>query len=89
MTVHQSHPEIVKRLKRASGHLAKVIAMIEAGVPCADVAQQMHAVVKAVDSAKSAFVQDHIEHCLDDGLNGSRDEVRAKIRELKAVAKYL
>ena len=26
---HASHPDIVKRLKRAHGHLAGVIAMIE------------------------------------------------------------
>ena len=26
--VHESHPEIVKRLKRAEGHLRKVIAML-------------------------------------------------------------
>lgn len=89
MTVHQSHPEIAKRLKRASGHLARVIQMIEEGKPCADVAQQLHAVVKAVDSAKAAYVSDHIEHCIDEGLNGARDDVRAKVRELKEVAKYL
>ena len=89
MTVHQSHPEIVKRLKRASGHLTKVISMIEEGKSCTEVAQQLHAVVRAVDGAKTAFVQDHIEHCIDDGLNGDRDDVKAKVRELKDVAKYL
>ncbi len=33
---HASHPDIVKRLKRAHGHLAGVIAMIEEGRPCVD-----------------------------------------------------
>ena len=47
-TVHASHPDIVKRLKRASGHLNKVITMIEEGTPCLDVAQQLHAVANAV-----------------------------------------
>lgn len=28
---HESHPEIVKRLKRAEGHLKSVIAMIASG----------------------------------------------------------
>jgi DNA-binding FrmR family transcriptional regulator len=27
--LHQSHPEIIKRLRRAEGHLHKVIGMIE------------------------------------------------------------
>ncbi len=28
--VHETHPEIVKRLKRADGHLQGIIEMIEA-----------------------------------------------------------
>lgn len=42
--VHQSHPELIKRLKRADGHLHNVIDMMLSGRDCADVAQQLHAV---------------------------------------------
>ena len=52
ISVHQSHPEIVKRLRRAEGHLRSVITMIEDGRPCLDLAQQLHAVEKAVNEAK-------------------------------------
>src|SRR5262249_22296446 len=65
MTRHASHPGIVKRLKRAEGHLRAVIAMIEDGRPCLDLAQQLHAVESAVSNAKHALIHDHIEHCLD------------------------
>ncbi len=41
-------PEIGTRLKRAQGHLAAVIDMLEAGRPCMDLAQQLHAVEKAI-----------------------------------------
>ncbi|MBN9065102.1 MAG: metal-sensing transcriptional repressor, partial [Rhizobiales bacterium] len=34
--VHTTHPEIIKRLKRASGHLQSVVEMIESGRPCLD-----------------------------------------------------
>ena len=44
---HASHPTILKRLKRAHGHLASVIGMIEAGRPCTELAQQLHAVESA------------------------------------------
>ena len=37
--MHSSHPIIIKRLKRANGHLTKIIAMIEEGRPCVEVAQ--------------------------------------------------
>ncbi len=50
--VHETHPEITKRLKRAEGHLRSVIAMIDAGRPCLDLAQQLHAVEKAIGQAK-------------------------------------
>lgn len=64
--IHETHPEIVKRLKRADGHLKGVIEMIEAGRPCLDVAQQIHAVEKAICQAKKTLIQDHLDHCLED-----------------------
>ena len=84
-TVHASHPDIVKRLKRASGHLNKVITMIEEGTPCLDVAQQLHAVANAVANARTAYVQDHIEHCID----GSHGDPKEVVGELKEISKYL
>ena len=42
------HEAVIKRLKRAQGHLKSVIEMMEAGRPCMEVAQQLHAVVGAL-----------------------------------------
>ncbi|WP_163449996.1 metal-sensing transcriptional repressor, partial [Escherichia coli] len=66
--LHASHPEIVKRLKRAEGHLRSVVEMIEAGRPCLTVAQQLHAVEKAIEQAKKTLIQDHLDHCLEEAL---------------------
>ena len=63
-THHATHPAIVKRLKRANGYLASVISMIEDAQPCVDIAQQLHAVEKAVQQAKRTLIKDHIDHCL-------------------------
>ena len=53
--VHQSHEAIIKRLKRAEGHLRSIVTMIESGRTCVDIAQQLHAVEKAVlPSARSS-----------------------------------
>lgn len=89
MSVHETHPEIVARLKRADGHLRKIIAMIEGGRSCVDVAQQMHAVSRAIDSAKAAFIQDHVDHCLEGAVRANGRGERAVIAEFKAIAKYL
>jgi uncharacterized protein len=83
---HASHPEITKRLKRAEGHLRSVIAMIEEGRPCLDLAQQLHAVEAAISKAKKELIHDHIEHCLE---GGSSRETKQSLNELKQLAKYL
>jgi uncharacterized protein len=44
MHVHETHPAVIKRLRRAGGHLASVVAMLEQGRPCMDVVQQLQAV---------------------------------------------
>lgn len=85
---HASHPEIVKRLKRAHGHLASVITMIEAGRSCVDLAQQLHAVESAVTNAKRELIQDHMEHCLGDAV-GQGISAKDALSEFKTLAKYL
>lgn len=85
---HASHPDIIKRLKRAHGHLASVISMIEEGRPCVDLAQQLFAVERAITNAKRELIQDHMEHCLGDGV-GHGMEARDALAEFKVLAKYL
>lgn len=82
---HASHPDIVKRLKRAHGHLATVIAMMEADKSCVELAQQLHAVDSAISNAKRELIRDHMEHCLGDGKMNTADAMA----EFKVLAKYL
>ncbi|MFN4210614.1 MAG: metal-sensing transcriptional repressor [Devosia sp.] len=86
---HVSHPQIVKRLKRADGHLKSVIDMIEGGRPCLDIAQQLHAVEMAIAQAKKTLIHDHLDHCLADAVGPLTDAARARIDEFRDVAKYL
>jgi DNA-binding FrmR family transcriptional regulator len=87
--IHESHPETVKRLKRADGHLKGIIEMIEAGRSCLEVAQQLQAVEKAVAQAKRTLIQDHLDHCLEDVVGSRPRERRQSIDEFKEIAKYL
>ncbi len=89
MSEHASHPDIVKRLKRAEGHLRSVIEMIESGRPCLDVAQQMSAVVKALENAKTAFIHDHIDHCFERAVDATGPDTKVALREFKDITKYL
>ena len=83
---HETHPDVVKRLRRAIGQLNSIISMIEGGRACADVAMQMQAAEKALTQAKKTFIHDHIDHCLDDGaVNASK----STLAEFKEISKYL
>jgi len=86
---HETHPDIVKRLKRAEGHLKSVIAMIEQGRPCLDIAQQLHAVEKAITQAKRTLIQDHLDHCLEETVGSLAREQRHSIDAFKSITKYL
>ncbi|HEV7257319.1 MAG TPA: metal-sensing transcriptional repressor [Bosea sp. (in: a-proteobacteria)] len=87
--VHASHPDIAKRLKRADGHLRKVIEMIETGRDCLDIAQQLQAVESAIVGAKKTLIQDHLDHCLEHAAGTMSREQRQSIDAFKAITKYL
>lgn len=86
---HQTHPEIVKRLKRADGHLKGVIEMIECGRSCLDIAQQLHAVERAIGQAKKTLIQDHLDNCLEEAAGALPLMHRRPIDEFKQITKYL
>jgi DNA-binding FrmR family transcriptional regulator len=86
---HQSQPEIIKRLRRAEGHLRSVTQMIEEGRECLDVAQQLHAVEAAIAKAKKTLIQDHLDHCLDAVVGPLGFDQRSEVDEFKKITKYL
>jgi uncharacterized protein len=87
--LHTTHPEIVKRLRRAEGHLRAVIGMIEEGRDCLELAQQLHAVELAIGKAKKTLIHDHIDHCLEQVAGPVPRQNRGPIDEFKEITKYL
>ncbi len=86
--MHRHHDAIAKRLKRAKGHLNKVINLLEEDAPCVETARQLQAVHKAIYNAKQALVRDHIDHCL--GEEAIRTRPAADIKaEFAEITKYL
>jgi len=85
---HLSHPAVIKRLKRAHGHLAKVITMLEHERPCVDVAQQLYAVERAIVLAKRTLIHDHIDNCLAGSAEAPADGEET-LTALKALTKVL
>jgi DNA-binding FrmR family transcriptional regulator len=86
---HTQHPAIVRRLKRADGHLQAIINMIERGRPCLQIAQQLQAVESAIENAKKALIHDHISDCIERPLKATGSAGRAPLKQLRLIAKYL
>ena len=86
---HGSHSEIVHRLKRADGHLHTIITMIEERRGCLEVAQQLHAIEKAITKAKQVYIHDHIDNCLEEAAGSGVQTPRKALAEFKEIAKYL
>jgi DNA-binding FrmR family transcriptional regulator len=86
---HASNPDLLNRLRRANGHLAGIIKMVEEGDDGLKIAQQMQAVVSALDKAKTLIVIDHIEHHLEALIGPLPGDVRSELGKLGELAKYL
>ena len=89
MKQHSTHPSIVKRLRRAEGHLRTTVAMLEEGRSCLDLAQQLQAVERAISAAKKALIHDHIDNCLEQAGDAPSKSARSTLDEFKRISRYL
>jgi DNA-binding FrmR family transcriptional regulator len=86
---HETHPAIVKRLKRAEGGLQGVVEMLESCRSRVDIARRLHAVEKAVRQAKTILIQEHLDNCLEEAVSALPRKQRRPIDKFKEVTKYL
>jgi DNA-binding FrmR family transcriptional regulator len=86
---HANDPDILRRLRRAEGHLATVVRMVAEGRDGLAIAQQMQAVIRALEKAKQMLILDHIDHHLGEAAGPLPPEVQRKIAELREITKYL
>ncbi len=89
MHTHDTHPAVIKRLRRAGGHLASVVQMLDQGKPCLEVVQQLQAVEKAITQAKRTLIQDHIDHCLSHIVDAKGQTHLDSLDEFRQITKYL
>lgn len=58
---------LITRLKRANGHLATVIRMMEEGAECEEILTQLAAVNKAISRGGFALVSTGMQTCIASG----------------------
>jgi hypothetical protein NreA len=54
-----------------------------------DLAQQLHAVERAIGNAKKELIKDHIHHCMDENAGAVPQDFRAMIKQFQGLTKYL
>ena len=89
MHTHDTHPAVIKRLRRAGGHLASVVQMLDQGRPCLEVVQQLQAVEKAITQAKRTLIQDHLDHRLSHMVDAKVQTRPDSLDEFRQITKYL
>ena len=71
------------RLKIASGHLKKVIRMIEKNEYCIDVLHQSQAVQKAIKATDNLILENHLKTCVSRAINkGESEEAITEVMEI-------
>ncbi len=85
--VHTNTKTVKNRLAKASGQLDRVSEMIDRGEDCAEVLQQLSAVIGALRSASRVIMRDHLEHCLAEAAEEGDLESINRFRE--AVELYM
>jgi DNA-binding FrmR family transcriptional regulator len=62
--------------------------MIDEQRACVDIAQQLHAVEKAVCQAKRTLIQDHIDHCVEHALDDPQGVRPGVLDEFREITRY-
>jgi DNA-binding FrmR family transcriptional regulator len=86
---HVDDLDLLKRLRRAEGHLGGVVRMVSEGRDALAIVQQMQAVIRALEEAKRHLVLHHIDHHLAPEGEPASPELRARLAALRDIAKYL
>ncbi len=74
---------ILHRLKIASGHLKKIINMVESDEYCIDVLHQSQAVQKALKETDNLMLENHLNCCVADSIAaGKKDEAIKEVLEV-------
>lgn len=67
--------DILKRLNYIDGHLKGIRKMVEEDQYCVDILRQTYAVRKAIEKLEAIILENHLHHCVPEGISSGRAEV--------------
>lgn len=78
-----NHERIIHRLKISSGHLEKIIKMMEEHSYCIDVLHQLQAVEKGLRETGNVLLENHLKTCVADAISqGKKDDAIQEIMQV-------
>lgn len=83
----ENKKNVLTRLSRAEGHLARVRKMIEGDEYCIDVVTQSMAVQSALRAIDEIILKNHLETCVKDAIM-TNENVEEKIEEFIKTIKF-
>ncbi len=77
---------VLHRLKIASGHLEKVITMVEKDEYCLDIIQQTQAVTSSIEKVTEMILENHLKTCVRESIVSGKG-IDEKVAEVIKVFK--
>lgn len=78
----ETQDQVAKRLRRARGHLTKVIKMVENSDYCPDILLQSSAVQAAIKKSDEIILDSHLQTCVFYHSNKDRNQLKKEIIEI-------
>jgi DNA-binding FrmR family transcriptional regulator len=80
-------PETLRRMKNVEGHVRGIERMLENDAYCIDVIRQIQAVQAALTKISVSVLDDHMQTCLSNSLDGEkREQMLKEITEVYEMA---
>ncbi len=79
----QKKEEVLARLRRVEGQVRGLERMVTEDAYCIDILTQITSLVAASEKVASILMQDHLDHCVQEAMEGE-GEAEEKISEFKA-----
>jgi DNA-binding FrmR family transcriptional regulator len=75
----QGSADVVRRLKSVEGHVRGVQRMVEEGVYCIDVVNQIVAIQRALKKVSGLVLDQHLHSCVTDAMRGPDATARERV----------
>jgi CsoR family transcriptional regulator, copper-sensing transcriptional repressor len=71
--------DIAKRLKSVEGHVRGVQRMVDEGVYCIDIVNQIVAIQRALKKVSGLLLDHHLHSCVTDAMRGTDTAARERV----------